>query len=132
MFGYSTPKGVLTVKLIEGQKLHKEDSFGHNDAYVELWFNDDYKQKSEVFKNSENPVWNNTFVFNIAEGSHDHKLKFKVLDKDVADDDKIGEGSLDCKPAFEGEVMDEWVKLPAKLGLTSHGELHFQVQFSPE
>lgn len=132
MLGFSAPAGVLTVTLVEARNLKKEDLGGHDDAYVELWLDEDYKQRSETVKDSENPVFNQTFTFNVNEGSSKHKLEFKVLDKDVAGHDKIGSGKLDVAPAFKGEIIDTWTKLPAKLGLTSHGELHFTVQFVPQ
>ncbi|ORE09523.1 hypothetical protein BCV72DRAFT_61886 [Rhizopus microsporus var. microsporus] len=129
---HSAPRGVLTVNLIEARNLHKEDTAGHNDPYVELWLDEDYKQRSEVVKNTENPVWNQTFTFNIDEGSSKHKLYFKVIDKDVVDSDKIGSTHLDLTDIFKGTPTDTWVNLPAKLGLSSHGELHVTVQFTPQ
>jgi Ca2+-dependent lipid-binding protein len=132
MLGFSAPGGILTVNLIEAKELHKEDFAGHNDSYIELWLDEDYKQRSETVENSENPVYNQTFTFNINEGSSKHKLYFKVLDKDLAGHDKIGEGHFDLTPAFNGEVIDTWANLPAKLGLTSHGEVHFTVEFVPQ
>ncbi|KAL7321080.1 hypothetical protein PS15m_000896 [Mucor circinelloides] len=129
---HSAPRGVLTVNVIEARNLHKEDLAGHNDPYVELWFDEDYKQRSESVKNTENPVWNQTFTFNIEEGSSKHKLYFKVLDKDKVGEDKIGDGHLDVSEAFKGNAIDTWAKLPAKLGLTSHGEVHFDIVFRPE
>lgn len=129
---HSAPKGVLSVTVVEARNLHKEDLGGHNDPYVELWLDEDYKQRSGVQKDTENPVYNETFTFNIEEGSSKHKLYFKVNDKDVAGKDKIGDGKLDIAEAFQGQPIDTWAKLPAKLGLTSHGEIHFIVQFTPQ
>lgn len=129
---HSAPRGVLTVRVIEGRNLHKEDFAGHNDSFVELWLDEDYKQKSETVKNTENPVWDQTFTFNIEEGSSKHKLYFKVLDKDIGDTDKIGEAKLDVAEVFKGQPIDTWVKLPALLGLSSHGEIHFDVSFIPQ
>ncbi|KAI7898568.1 C2 domain-containing protein [Cokeromyces recurvatus] len=129
---HSAPRGILSVTVVEARNLKKEDFAGHNDAYIEIWLDKDYKQRSETIKNTENPVWNQTFTFNIEEGSSLHKIYFKVLDQDIADTDKIGEGHLDVSHAFKGQAIDTWSKLPAKLGLTSHGEVHFIVQFSPQ
>ncbi|CAO3632168.1 unnamed protein product [Mucor fragilis] len=129
---HSAPRGVLTVNVIEARDLHKEDLAGHNDPYVELWFDEDYKQRSEAVKNTENPVWDQTFTFNIEEGSSKHKLYFKVLDKDKVGEDKIGDGHLDVAEAFKGVPIDTWAKLPAKLGLSSHGEVHFNIVFTPQ
>ncbi|OBZ87144.1 Synaptotagmin-5 [Choanephora cucurbitarum] len=129
---HSAPRGLLTVNVIEARNLHKEDLGGHNDPYVELWLDEDYKQRSDEVKNTENPVWNQTFTFNIEEGSSKHKLYLKVLDKDIAGHDKIGEAKLDVAPAFKGELIDTWVKLPAMLGLSSHGEVHVSAEFVPQ
>ncbi|KAG2205574.1 hypothetical protein INT47_005949 [Mucor saturninus] len=129
---HSAPQGVLTVTVVEARNLHKEDLGGHNDPYVELWLDEEYKQRTSTVKDTENPVFNETFTFNIAEGSSLHKLEFKVIDKDVAGTDKIGEGKLDISEALQGQPVDTWAKLPAKLGLTSHGEVHFVIQFSPQ
>ncbi|CAO3692923.1 unnamed protein product [Rhizopus stolonifer] len=129
---HAAPRGILTVSLIEARNLHKEDLAGHNDPFVELWLDEEYKQRSEIVKNTENPVWNQTFTFNIEEGSSKHKLYFKVIDKDLASSDKIGNGSLDVTDVFKGQPLDTWSKLPAKLGLSSHGEVHFVVEFSPQ
>ncbi|KAI9267463.1 C2 domain-containing protein [Sporodiniella umbellata] len=129
---HSAPRGVLTVNLIEATNLKKEDLGGHDDAYVELWLDEDYKQRSEVVSDTENPVWNQTFTFNIEEGSSKHKVYFKVLDKDLVGSDKIGTGHVDVSDAFKGEAIDTWVKLPAMLGLSSHGEVHVSIAFSPE
>ncbi|KAG2190238.1 hypothetical protein INT46_006318 [Mucor plumbeus] len=129
---HSAPRGVLSVNVVEARNLHKEDVAGHNDPYLELWFDEDYKQRTDTVKDTENPVWNQTFTFNIEEGSSKHKLYFKVLDKDLAGKDKIGEGHLDVAEVFKGAPLSTWAKLPAKLGLTSHGEVHFEVSFRPE
>ncbi|OBZ91938.1 Synaptotagmin-5 [Choanephora cucurbitarum] len=124
------PPGVLQVTVIEARNLHDEDLVGQNDAFVELYIDEDYKQKTSVVDNSNNPVWNETFTFNLEEG-RDHKLHFNVIDKDLIGSDDIGEGKLDFKEALEGTPIDTWVDLPAKLGLTSHGEVHVYVQFTP-
>lgn len=130
---YSAPaSGVLSVRLLEAKDLHKEDFGGHNDTFVELWLDEDYKQRSETVENTENPVYDQEFTFNVEEGSSKHKLYFKVLDKDLIGDDKVGEGHIDIESVLNGEGgVDTWGNLPAKLGLTSHGELHFIIEFTP-
>ncbi|KAI8883381.1 hypothetical protein K501DRAFT_219498 [Backusella circina FSU 941] len=122
------PAGTLNVTVIEARKLHGEDFMGKNDPFVELWIDDDYKQRTTVIENNNNPVWNQTFTFNMAEG-HKHKLYLKVLDKDLVGTDTIGDTKFDFEDAFNGNPIDTWVKLPAKMGLSSHGEVHLYVQF---
>ncbi|GAA5806686.1 hypothetical protein MFLAVUS_000034 [Mucor flavus] len=124
------PAGVLSVTIIEARKLHGEDFMGKNDPYVELWIDEDYKQRTSVIENCNDPVWNQTFTFNLSE-SRKHKLYLNVLDKDKIGSDEIGDAKFDFEEAFNGAPIDTWVKLPAKLGLTSHGEVHIYVQFSP-
>ncbi|KAI8078252.1 C2 domain-containing protein [Gilbertella persicaria] len=124
------PAGILQVTVIEARDLHDEDLVGQNDAFVELYLDKDYKQRTSVVDNSNNPVWNETFTFNLEEGRH-HKLYLNVIDKDLVGSDDIGEGKLELEEVFNGTPTDTWVKLPAKLGLTSHGEVHLYVQFTP-
>ncbi|KAI8379779.1 C2 domain-containing protein [Radiomyces spectabilis] len=128
---HSSPEGTLSVTIIEARKLHGEDLIGKNDPYVELWLDEKYKQRTKELSNTNDPVWNQTFTFPIEGGSSVHKLYLKVLDKDPIGSDKIGEAKLDFADAFRGSPIDTWVKLPAKLGLTSHGEVHVYIQFIP-
>ncbi|KAI9312846.1 C2 domain-containing protein [Dichotomocladium elegans] len=128
----SAPRGVLTVRIIEGAKLEGEDTFGTNDPYVELWLDEDYKQRTEVLKDTTNPVWDQTFTFNIEEGYSKHKLYLKVLDKDLMDEEKIGKGHIDIETAYNGNEIDDWVDLPAHLGLSSHGKIHVVITFTPQ
>ena len=77
--------------------------------WSELWLDDDYKQRSSEVSNSNNPVWNETFTFNITEGSSDKKLYLKVLDKDLVGSDKIGDAKVDLKDiVFGGSEFNEW------------------------
>lgn len=99
-------------------------------THSELWIDEDYKQKTTVISNTNDPVWNQTFTFNLGE-SRKHKLYIKVMDKDKVGSDKIGDTTFDLEEAFSGAPIDTWIKLPAKLGLTSHGEIHIYMQFFP-
>ncbi|CEP07009.1 hypothetical protein [Parasitella parasitica] len=128
---HSAPAGTLNVTLVEGKNLHGEDLVGKNDPYVELWLNKDYKQRSETVQDNNNPVWNKTFTFQINQGSSEHKLYFKVCDKDKVGEDKIGDGHLNISEVFKNQELDTWGDLPAKMGLSSHGKLHFIISFTP-
>ncbi|CAO3615608.1 unnamed protein product [Cunninghamella echinulata] len=121
----------IAVTIVSAKDLHREDII-KNDPFVEAWFDEDYKQRTSVIKSTNQPEWNETLTFNIPEGSRDHKLRLKVLDKDLIGTDKIGEGKLDIKPLLVGEteVMREEVNLPAKLGLTSHGTVNVIVRYA--
>lgn len=54
--------GQLSVTILDAQKLDDEDTIGGgNDAYVEVYLDDDYKQRTATISNSNNPQWNETF-----------------------------------------------------------------------
>jgi Ca2+-dependent lipid-binding protein len=53
----------LQVTVIEGRNLKKKDLFTDNDAFVQLYLDDEkQKQKTRVENNSKNPKWNQSFV----------------------------------------------------------------------
>ena len=53
----------LQVNLIEGRDLKQKDTFSPNDTYVHIYLDEKkHKQKSRVENNTNNPIWNETFV----------------------------------------------------------------------
>jgi len=53
----------LQVTVIEGRNLKKKDLFTENDAFVQIYLDDEkQKQKTKVQYNSKNPKWNQSFV----------------------------------------------------------------------
>ena len=60
----------------------------------------------------------------------DH-LHIKVYDEDVVGKDSIGSAKVSLKKIQQaGGQLDEWVKLPAHLGLGSHGEIHLVMRMT--
>ena len=60
----------------------------------------------------------------------DH-LHIKVYDEDVVGKDSIGSAKVSLKKVKEaGGQLDDWIKLPAHLGLGSHGEVHLILRLS--
>lgn len=58
-------------------------------------------------------------------------LHVRVYDDDIGDKDKIGSAKISLKKVREaGGQLDEWVKLPALMGLRSHGEIHLILKLS--
>ncbi|CAF0810133.1 unnamed protein product [Rotaria sp. Silwood1] len=125
--------GTLQVTVVEGRNLKDKDTFGQNDAYIELYLDKDYKQRTSIIKDTNSPTWNETFNFNLLKGQ-DH-LHIKVYDEDIVGKDSIGSANEGTFPTVTlllsrvyvnhaGGHLDEWVKLPAHLGLGSHGEIH--------
>lgn len=58
----SHPNGTLRVTIVEGRKLKDKDVVGKDDAYVELYLDKHYKQRTTTIKNSNSPTWNETFT----------------------------------------------------------------------
>lgn len=58
-------------------------------------------------------------------------LHLKVYDEDLVGKDSIGSAKVSLKKIQQaGGQLDEWVKLPAHLGLGSHGEIHVVLRLS--
>ena len=58
----SASRGTLEVTVVEGRHLKDEDIVGKNDAYVELYLDKDYKQRTTTVQDSNNPNWNQKFI----------------------------------------------------------------------
>ncbi|CAF4300800.1 unnamed protein product [Rotaria magnacalcarata] len=122
------PTGVLEVNIIEGRSLKNCDFFGENDAYVEIYMDKRYKQRTITIKNSNNPVWDEQLTFNIHK--NDSTVHFDVYDADLIGRDTIGKCKVDLKQVFNTGAFDEWIKLPAHFGLSSRGEIHVKMNFT--
>ncbi|UJR10959.1 hypothetical protein I4U23_015144 [Adineta vaga] len=123
------PNGVLEVIIVEGRRLKDKDAIGQSDPFIEIYTDKKYKQRTTTIQNSNDPVWNERFTFNIHSG--DDTIHFDVYDSDVAGKDSIGNGKVKLKHVFDDGKFDEWVKLPAHFGLSVHGEVHVIMNFRP-
>lgn len=54
--------GTLQVTVVEGRNLNDKDTMGQNDAYIELYVDKDYKQRTSTVKDNNSPTWNETFT----------------------------------------------------------------------
>ncbi len=54
--------GTLEVTIVAARNLKDEDIVGQNDAYVELYLEKGYKQKTTIVKDSNSPTWNQKFT----------------------------------------------------------------------
>lgn len=122
------PSGRLEVIVVEARDLKDKDTVGQSDPFVEVFIDKKYKQRTTTIQNSHHPVWNERFTFNIH--PDDEAIHFAVYDDDVGDKDSIGTGKVKLKHVFDDGKFDDWVKLPAHLGLSVHGELHVIMNFT--
>jgi Ca2+-dependent lipid-binding protein len=54
--------GTLEVTIVEGRNLKDQDIIGKNDAYVEVYLDKNYKQRTTIIKDTNNPTWNQRFT----------------------------------------------------------------------
>ncbi|CAF1036556.1 unnamed protein product [Rotaria sordida] len=123
------PAGTLEVTIAEGRRLKDKDTVGQSDPFVELYTQKNCKQRTRAIPNTHDPAWNEVFTFNIH--PEDDTIHFDVYDSDVGDKDLIGRGKVKLSKVFDDGTFDDWVKLPAHLGLSVHGEIHVIMNFTP-
>lgn len=51
----------LQVTVVEGRHLKDKDALGPNAAYIELYLEKDYRQRTSTIRENHAPVWNETF-----------------------------------------------------------------------
>jgi Ca2+-dependent lipid-binding protein len=72
--------GQLTVTIVEAKNLRDEDTAtGENDAYAEIYVDDDYKQRTATIQNNNNPQWNETFNLFVAKTVNRSTFLFAFL-----------------------------------------------------
>ena len=54
--------GTLKVTIVAARGLKDKDVVGKDDAYVELYLDKDYKQKTKTVKDTNSPTWNESFT----------------------------------------------------------------------
>ncbi|XP_047542488.1 synaptotagmin-7 isoform X2 [Vanessa atalanta] len=91
---YHPSNSVLTLTLLKARNLKAKDINGKSDPYVKVWlqFGDKRieKRKTAVFKCTLNPVFNDSFSFNVPW----EKIRECSLDVQVMDFDNIGRNEL--------------------------------------
>ncbi|XP_043670344.1 synaptotagmin-7 isoform X1 [Vespula pensylvanica] len=91
---YHPSNSVLTLSLLKARNLKAKDINGKSDPYVKVWlqFGDKRieKRKTPIFKCTLNPVFNETFAFNVPW----EKIRECSLDVMVMDFDNIGRNEL--------------------------------------
>ncbi|XP_063219520.1 synaptotagmin-7 isoform X2 [Bacillus rossius redtenbacheri] len=91
---YHPSNSVLTLTLLKARNLKAKDINGKSDPYVKVWlqFGDKRieKRKTPIFKCTLNPVFNETFSFNVPW----EKIRECSLDVMVMDFDNIGRNEL--------------------------------------
>ncbi len=125
---YTMPTGTLEVIIVEGRRLKDKDVVDQSDPFIEIYLHKKYKQRTSTQQNTNDPVWNERFTFNIH--PDDDTIHFDVYDSDVVGKDTIGHAKVKLKSVFDDRRFDEWVKLSAHFGLSNHGDIHVIMNFT--
>ncbi|CAF2599744.1 unnamed protein product [Rotaria sp. Silwood2] len=117
----------LQVTIVEGRQLKTKDTFGENDAYAEVYLDKDYKQRTKLIKDSNNPTWNETFSFNLKKGQDE--LKIDVYDDDIVGRDLIGSIKVNLQKHVIGKGrLDLWLNFPVGISRSSNGAIHVIIE----
>ena len=107
-------------------KLNKNDL---TDAYVEVRLNNACLARTNVVHNSLNPVWNETYRFDVCHS--DSYLTFHVLDKDDLNSEMIGTVEFKIKDILDGEKREGEYTIRKQRHLRDRGKLKLMVKFVP-
>ena len=105
---------ILTVHVVEARDLKAMDMNGTSDPYVILTI-EDQRIETNFKKTTLNPVWNESFTFDISHGRH--PLRVVVMDKDTfGNDDFEGQCEIDLNMLRNQMKHDTWFDLGLKDG----------------
>ncbi|KAJ7403166.1 hypothetical protein BTVI_79711 [Pitangus sulphuratus] len=84
------PLHMLSVRIIQAKNIKSRDLLTASDCYVRLWLPSASKGKlqTKTIKNSDNPVWNETFYFRI-QREVENILELAVCDEDPVTKDDV-------------------------------------------
>ncbi|CAF1386486.1 unnamed protein product [Rotaria sp. Silwood1] len=120
--------GQLEVTIIEGKNLKQKDKLSENDAFIEIYLDDkNQKQKTKVIKNCNNPIWNQSFVFNHLRGQD--TLHIDVYDHDTIRNQIIGYIQIDLRYLYQQGHIDDWFYVEDKQGIKTNGLIHLTLDY---
>ncbi|KAE9556409.1 hypothetical protein FO519_000294 [Halicephalobus sp. NKZ332] len=136
---YDFVSNKLSVTILECKDLPAMDRNGMSDPYIKLCILPERKPKFEtkIKRNNLNPVFNETFQFNIPFNELQRKtLQFVVFDFDrLSKDDRIGQIHIPLDTIDFGALVDEWLPLDPPLEDSDNesrlGDICFSVRYRP-
>lgn len=133
------PIGKLTMHIVRAQGLPKMDIFGTCDPFVVLE-HAGKKVKTPVVKQSQTPVWDSTFHFDVFDMNAEFHLVAYDWDRGHDDDDSGDHDEIGSANFSLGEILnkkrecEEWVPLfqSSALGiLKTRGQVLCKLEFAP-
>jgi Ca2+-dependent lipid-binding protein len=118
---------ILTVHVVEARDLRPMDMDGTSDPYVILQV-EDQRIETNFKKSTLNPVWNESFTFEISHGRE--PLQIVVMDKDTFGKDDL-EGMCEFPLVHLQDQMkhDQWIDLRDEQGQPSQGRIRLMLQW---
>ena len=117
----------LTVSVFEAQHLKPTDSDGSADPYA-LLHCEGQRIETRYHLNTLNPIWQETFTFQIRTGSD--PLQVLVMDHDDSDSDNcMGEVSVDLGTLRDQREHEGWFELKGRAGGSAQGRIRLKVQW---
>lgn len=114
--------GRIELTVCAARKLHDSQLIGMPDPFVRITCGDK-KYKTPVKKNDLNPVWNETFRFQIPD-ENSTQIRMEVWNKNTYDDDLMGLYTLSLGGLTKGIVRDQWYILDKS---KTQAELHVRL-----
>ncbi|KDO29388.1 hypothetical protein SPRG_05925 [Saprolegnia parasitica CBS 223.65] len=115
----------LHVRAVSARNLHDAQTFGKQDPYCKISVGH-RTFKTRVHDNGgRNPVWNDKFVFEVADMQLS-QLVIEIWDSNYTSDDYIGTCRLPMSIFASGQVIDQWY--PVNYRNQQRGEINLRVQ----
>lgn len=117
----------LSVSVLEAQNLKPTDSDGSADPYA-LLHCEGQRIETRYHLNTLNPIWQETFTFQIRTGTD--PLKVMVMDHDdVGSDNCVGEVSIDLGNMRDQREHEGWFELTGKEKGKGQGRIRLKMQW---
>ena len=122
--------GKLKITIAQA-KLNKNYGFTRMDPYCRVRVGHTVYETATDVNGSKNPRWNKSFACNLPRGVTGMYLEV-FNERYLAIDDRVAWSHYEFPDdLFQGETMEEWVKLSGKLGDGQEGDLNVILSFSP-
>ena len=121
----------LHVNAVEASELPNREFLGQSDTYLALQVTGMSSiQRTNVIENSQNPIWNQEFHFQLREYAQ-QKLICSVQAKSVSEDACLGTIQIPLNQFNIGEISDKWYKLVPSPGLKGGSTVRIVIQIAP-
>ena len=120
---------VIHVNVIEATDIARMDGlFGKSDPYIIVQLGNSQKRRTSVKKNTQRPVWNEQFTFNVTDMNS--TLMFLMRDEDIAVDDDMARLQINLNSIKFGQVVDQWYPMTPVRGVRKGGQLHLKLHLA--